>query len=403
MPAAAIDFANVASATAGAGTSVSVNVTCAVTDNFLLVAVGGDIATLNAPPTGITYNGAALTLIGSQNYTSNYRGNVSRRYLNNPTTGSALPLVTTEGTNITGFAMAAIPMSGVNTSTPPALGTTGSFASSAAASCVTSGAGPNDIQFGSCFIRSSGLASGGAPQANVITPINGINGIDGFACDYIPGVSAGNFSWTLTSGNWIGLGVTVFGQAALSVATGFYSLAGQAALFVSAASGNLVLLAAPGLYNTTFAPPQVTAPVLSVATGIYSIAGQAAAFLAVSAPGIITYPIGLDVYDGLNGTLNLAWGQLLNPPADSYNIYLDGVLNQNVVGLLATVTGLTKESYNPATGVITQSGTYHLKVVAVRGGVEIVAVHKTVTVNPSSVALVTPMKRIFPFPNSGLN
>jgi hypothetical protein len=376
-------------------------VTCAVTDNFLLVAVGGDIATLNAPPSGITYNGAALTLVGSQNYTSNYRGNVSWWYLNNPTTGSALPLVATEPTNITGFAMAAIPMSGVNTSAAPTLGTTGSFASSAAASCVTTGAGPNDLQFGSCFIRSTALASGGAPQANVIAPINGIHALDGFACDYIPGTSAGNFSWTLTSGNWIGLGVTVFGQPALLVATGFYSLAGQAALFVSAASGNFVMLAAPGLFNITGALPIVAAPVLAAQFGVYAELGLPATFVnqgVLSAPGFAS---GLDVYDDLNGSLNLAWGGVIG--ASVYNIYVDGVLNQTVAGLLATISGLTKEAYNPGTGVVTSSGTYNLKVVAVVGGLEAVALHRKVTVNPASISLVTPMKRLWPFPNSGLD
>lgn len=162
---------------------------------------------------------------------------------------------------------------------------------------------------------------------------------------------------------------------------------------------------------------------------------------------------GLDVYDNLNGSVLLAWGEMLSPAADSYNVYVNGALSMNInqsgnggryllqdgLGLLllqdglgyyllsggsswsATVTGLTTASYNaasvaapsgnslrpqnmPPKGVVTPSGTYVFNVVAVSGGVEKCAsAFRKVTAGPNSIALVTPMKRLWPFPNSGLD
>lgn len=113
---------------------------------------------------------------------------------------------------------------------------------------------------------------------------------------------------------------------------------------------------------------------------------------------------GLDIYDGLNGTIKLAWGQF-TPTPQSMNIYVNGVLNQSVPfsALQATITGLVIASYNPAAQIITPSQTYHISVVAVINGLERGQIDKRVTVSPTSVMLVTPMKRLWPFPNSGLS
>jgi hypothetical protein len=162
---------------------------------------------------------------------------------------------------------------------------------------------------------------------------------------------------------------------------------------------------------------------------------------------------GLDVYDNLNGSVLLAWGEMLSPAADSYNVYVNGALVANVTALLfdwllesgagrwqlesgagnwalegsgpanykATVSGLTTASYNagavaapsgnsarpqnmPPKGVVTPSGTYQFNVVAVAGGVEVCTSHfRKITPGPTSLMLKTPMKRLWPFPNTGLD
>jgi hypothetical protein len=128
---------------------------------------------------------------------------------------------------------------------------------------------------------------------------------------------------------------------------------------------------------------------------------------------------GLDVYDNLNGSVVLAWGELLNPPADSYNVYVNGVLNQNIDAYTTTVSGLTQTTYSPTTvaastgnsirpqnmppvGFVTPSTTYDIHVTAVRGGVELARSQKRrVTPGPFSIMLRTPMRRPWPFPSTG--
>ena len=128
-----------------------------------------------------------------------------------------------------------------------------------------------------------------------------------------------------------------------------------------------------------------------------------------------------DAYDNGNGSVLLAWLPFTTVVPDSYNVYVNGLLNQNVATRQATVTGLTATSYSvgtvaptpnnstrpqsmPPTGVVTDSSTYDFRVTAVKSGVEIGAAPDIlVTAQPSSVMLKTPMKRVFPFPNTGLD
>lgn len=110
----------------------------------------------------------------------------------------------------------------------------------------------------------------------------------------------------------------------------------------------------------------------------------------------------IDVYDNGNGSVQLAWPQFTPVVPDSYNVYVSGVLNQNVAIPRATVTGLKGASYNGAT--VTPATTYIFKVVAVKAGVEIAgSLDKRITVQPTSMMLTTPMRRPFPFPNTGLD
>lgn len=112
---------------------------------------------------------------------------------------------------------------------------------------------------------------------------------------------------------------------------------------------------------------------------------------------------GLDVYDNLNGSIRVAWPNFsLSVSPDSYNVYLNGVLNQNVATRIATITGLAGASYNGS--VVTAPTTYRLYVTAVKTGVETAILGTArITVQPTSVMLVTPMKRILPFGSLPVN
>lgn len=107
-----------------------------------------------------------------------------------------------------------------------------------------------------------------------------------------------------------------------------------------------------------------------------------------------------DAYDNLNGSVQLAWAPKFGPfVPDSWNVYVNGVFNQNVVTPRVTVSGLVHASYNGAT--VTPSQKYDFRIVAVKAGVEIApATDVVVTAGPTSVMLTTPMKRPFPFPNT---
>lgn len=130
----------------------------------------------------------------------------------------------------------------------------------------------------------------------------------------------------------------------------------------------------------------------------------------------------LQVVDNQNGSMALAWPAFAGTVVpDSYNVYVNGALNQNVTTRTAVVTGLAPASYSsgsvaatpnnsarpqnmPPNGVVTPPGKYDFKVVAVKTGVELAgSVDRVVTVSPTSIMLVTPMRRIFPFPNTGLD
>lgn len=102
----------------------------------------------------------------------------------------------------------------------------------------------------------------------------------------------------------------------------------------------------------------------------------------------------LDIYDNMNGSILVAWGAFI-PKPQSYNIYVNGVLNQTTTGLLATIIDLTIAGYNGQ--VMTPSVTYEIKVVAINNGLERGEIAKRVTPGPASVALITPMKRLWPF------
>lgn len=211
--AAAIDFANVISSSINGGgstTTITVNCTCAVTDNFLLVCAAIDSSS-GATPLSVTYGGTAMTAVAHH---TNTQGDVAWYYLNTPTTGLSLPVLATYAAGNNALSLVAVPMSGVNTGVAPTAGTGTQGVPSANIACSTPAATANDIGFAATSNRGVSQTPGGAPQTNLTTPANSINGVISFASSYILGPNAGNFTWTITSGNWSAIGITVFGTSA---------------------------------------------------------------------------------------------------------------------------------------------------------------------------------------------
>ena len=75
-----------------------------------------------------------------------------------------------------------------------------------------------------------------------------------------------------------------------------------------------------------------------------------------AAPPVKPHALGhwLDVYDDLNGSLSLAWSELLSPAAQSYNVYVNGVLYATVSApgpggnWTTVIKGLKTTTYNPS-------------------------------------------------------
>lgn len=127
----------------------------------------------------------------------------------------------------------------------------------------------------------------------------------------------------------------------------------------------------------------------------------------------------IDIYDNLNGSFALEWGTFPGITPASYNVYQNGVEVQSVTIRSATVSGLTQTTYSnstiaassgnslrpqnmPPVGTVTPANTYAFYVTAVVGGIEVARTPAvTVTPNPFSIMLTTPMKRPFPYPNTG--
>ena len=210
MP-ATIDTSNINFGTNPNGTATNVNVTCATLDNYLLSLLGQ----AGSAPTVEQYNSVSmLPPIGSLTFVSGFAGYISAAGLINPTTGSALTL-NAQYASTAGFGLCGVPISGVKTGTAPTFSTNDGTSTTATVS--VSGAGANDVQIGMVFCEpGASLTSTGTGQTHLITPQVGINGLFGFAVDYILGSSAGNFSWTLgTSNQWMTMGVTVYGTPAV--------------------------------------------------------------------------------------------------------------------------------------------------------------------------------------------
>lgn len=126
----------------------------------------------------------------------------------------------------------------------------------------------------------------------------------------------------------------------------------------------------------------------------------------------------LDFYDNQNGSVLAAWAPFPGINPASYNVYVNGVLNQNVPTRLAQIAGLTPASYSastvpptpnnstrpesmPPVGKITDPVTVNIRIAAVVGGVEVATVDANFTPQPQTTMLVTPTSRGgFAFPQT---
>jgi hypothetical protein len=283
--------------------------------------------------------------------------------------------------------------------------------------------------------------TGGLSYNNAYVSNGGTSFVVG-SIDYMSPVnSAQNVNWGSFAGAvWSAVAVVLkAGPQAytLSAAMVPYALTIEAASGgVSGLPANITLYAVPVTFDLTVAPSQ---------DNFQLDAGMVPFGLTVNAAGLatggttFTQPIewadGLDIYDFLNGSLLVAWGAFAPTPPTSYNVYVAVVpqavqptsgllesgaatvaaatvpttplvytLNQTVSGLQCTVSGLQHASYNASTQVVTPSLTYSIKIVPVIAGAEVGQIlQRTVTPQPSSVELLTPMKRLWPFPNTGLD
>jgi hypothetical protein len=158
-------------------------------------------------------------------------------------------------------------------------------------------------------------------------------------------------------------------------------------------------------YNLYFGQP--ASPRLEPeADGIYVRKGSDFALTrgAIVTTKVITSCGVISAYDYGNGKVLVAWEAFGGGPPDSYNVYVNGVFNQNTTVMEALISGLIPATYNSATQVSTPAKTYVITVLAVSGGVEAsTSVPMTITVQPTSIMLTTAMRRLWPFPNSGLD
>lgn len=202
----AVSFGSTAAAgSINTGTSITVSLATVSGDTRLVVLVGKAVG--GSAPTGVTYNGVSLTADG--NAAQGF--NLSVWHIDNFTPGT-FNVVATWAANA-GGALIAIPLRGANLALAPSLGTA-TTGSSTTASCTAPAATSVDLQLAQAMVVSTTITSAGAPQSVVPSsptmPITNIVSAYSFSADYLAAGSAGNFSWTLTSGTWNAWGVTVF-------------------------------------------------------------------------------------------------------------------------------------------------------------------------------------------------
>lgn len=202
----AIDTGNVQSSDAnaflGGAYSVSMNVTCGASDNCLAVLIGASGGATSYPTyTSLQYNGVALSFLSgssSQLLNANYFSTYIY-YLMAPPTGAsyALNVIWTVGQ---GGAIA-VPMSGVNSTTPFGTPILASSSANNSAAVTATGASASGLYLGVAFNAIATMVASGANQTN-LAALNAFNTNTSVTGDYVPGVDAGAFSWTGSGTQW---------------------------------------------------------------------------------------------------------------------------------------------------------------------------------------------------------
>jgi hypothetical protein len=106
----------------------------------------------------------------------------------------------------------------------------------------------------------------------------------------------------------------------------------------------------------------------------------------------------IDLEDLGHGSVLVSWPPV--PGATDYRVYVNGAFQLATGGARsATIAGLQFASYNAATQVKTPALSYTVEVTSIVGGLEGRPRLAAYTPSPTSVNLVTPMKRDVPFGN----
>lgn len=220
--AVAVDSTNVKSSDAnaflGGSYSVTMTVTCATSDDLLVVEIGAQGGTTGYPTfTSVQYNGVAMTFLSgssSQLLNANYFSTYTY-YMVNPPTGSAYALNIIFSLGQGGAV--AIPISGVNTSTPFGTPVLASSSANNSAAITATGAGTNDLYIATAFNGIATMVHSGANQTN-IAALNAFSSNSSITADSVPGVDPGVFSWTGSGtqwqNGWVASGVNVVAGSA---------------------------------------------------------------------------------------------------------------------------------------------------------------------------------------------
>lgn len=182
-----------------------------------LIAFVGFALAGGAPPSSVLHNSIAMTLLGS--HTDTLGGgiyNISAWYLDNPSVGT-FNTVATWGSSTSGAGIASIPVENCDMARIPQIGTGNDGNSTTPATAAPGSAGSFDMQLAGVFTPKVAITSAGAPQSVVSAapalPRTSINGIYSFSADFVTPGNPGNFSWTIVSGIWTAIGVTLYGPS----------------------------------------------------------------------------------------------------------------------------------------------------------------------------------------------
>jgi hypothetical protein len=176
--------------------------------DYLLVGIMQGYADSAAVPTGVTYNGVAMTKIGEVAYGSNHA--ISVWELVAPAAGAHTVAPTFTDFNIE--ALVAVSLSGVHQTTPHGTVVTASNANTTPSVTVSSATGELVVDFVAVKQNSTATATVGSGQtqrANLATTVNPVIDVRGLVSTEA-GAASVTMDWTLSaSESWKAVGVPV--------------------------------------------------------------------------------------------------------------------------------------------------------------------------------------------------